>query len=188
MRHSRFVLAAMCVGMWIVAAGQPARAEDASRPTTQPALGLPRAPVRVGTFDPRAVALAYYRSSRFQQHLRELRAECDRSRAAGDASRVAEIESQGKAEQGLAHRQVFGTGPYDGLAERLTSVWPAVLKSGDVDVVVPRAFAARDAVQCVDVTNVILDELHADQKTRDMIRDLTQKVRSGEYDATKYHD
>src|SRR5690349_11160332 len=110
MRHSRFALAAICFGVWILAASRPTGAEGAPRPSTQPTLAMPRASTRVGTFDPRAVALAYYRSPLFELHLREWKAERDRFEAAGDTSRTAEIEAQGKAEQDLAHRQVFGTG------------------------------------------------------------------------------
>ena len=156
--------------------------------TTPPATGPARVAVRVGTFDARAIALAYYRSSFFAERLRALKAEHDRAKAAGDSRRVEQIEAQGRAEQEMAHRQVFGNEPYDSLDAQLSTIWQAVLDKTDVDVVVVRPVATRDGVQIVDVTGAILDGLHADPKTRDMIRDLNGKVRSGKYDPGQFHD
>src|SRR5689334_9264871 len=87
----------------------------ASQPATAPSPGS----ARVGTFDPRAVAIAYYRSPLHAEHLRALKADHDGSKAAGDTGRAEKLEAQGRAEQELAHRQGFGNGPYDSLAAQL---------------------------------------------------------------------
>jgi hypothetical protein len=85
-----------------------------------------------------------------------------------------------------AKHRVFGNGPYDGLVEQLKPVWPKVLTAAEVDVIVPTVFAASPKVQTVDVTEAILKEIGVDEKTRKIIDEMNQKIRSGEYDPAAF--
>ena len=53
--------------------------------------------VRVGTFDSRAVAMAYFGSEPFKRQLNDLRAEYEKAKAAGDEKRVKELGAQGRS-------------------------------------------------------------------------------------------
>jgi hypothetical protein len=163
----------------LVPALRPASAKDAPGPAAS-------AKVRVGTFDPRAVAIAYYRSPLHEQRLDALVAEQKRARAAGDEQRVRQLEKQGKASQDLAHRQAFGNGPYDSLAEQLDSIYPAVAKAHDVKLITAQLAFATPDVDRIDLTDAILQALEADEKTRKVIDDMRRKIASGAYDPATF--
>ncbi|MEJ2483062.1 MAG: hypothetical protein P8049_08080, partial [Gemmatimonadota bacterium] len=67
--------------------------------------------LRIGTFDSRVVALAYYRSP---EGLERMKPEWDRelrdAEAAGDSARVEELKLFMPSFQHLLHQQVFSTG------------------------------------------------------------------------------
>ena len=67
--------------------------------------------LRVGVFDSRAVAAAWYRSKAHMKHISEMKAEHKKAEAAGDTKRAAELEKEGSGSQDLAHRQVFSNEP-----------------------------------------------------------------------------
>lgn len=68
--------------------------------------------VRVGTYDSRSVAIAFAGSEAFNIWMGALKAEHDKAKAAGDYSRVAQLEAEGVARQTLMHRQGFSTAPW----------------------------------------------------------------------------
>ncbi len=59
--------------------------------------------VRVGTFDSRAVAGAYYGSNAFRDLLKGLTAEHEKAKAAGDKKRAKELE----LDIDIQHRNIF---------------------------------------------------------------------------------
>jgi hypothetical protein len=65
--------------------------------------------IHVGTFDSRALAIAYYRSEAFSRQINEMKAEHEEAKAAGDEGRVRELEVKGSAQQELMHKQGFST-------------------------------------------------------------------------------
>jgi len=114
--------------------------------------------VRVGTFDSRAVAGAYYGSDAFHDHLKVLTAEYEKAKAAGDKKRVKELEAEGPASQELAHKQVFGTWPVDNILAKIKGEIPKIAKQADVDVVVSKWYVGyrRTGVEFVDVTDLMV--------------------------------
>ena len=73
----------------------------------------------MGTFDSRAVAVAYVRSDAFADSMRALQADLERAKTAGDEERVAELEAMGPAMQKRIHAQGFGTAPVDDVVARI---------------------------------------------------------------------
>ena len=84
--------------------------------------------MRVGTFDSRAVALAYYRkfyrSPKFVAHLKKLREDRDQANAAGDHEKAKKLEAEGRAEQGHSHSQVFRSAPIDEIVAKIKDQLP----------------------------------------------------------------
>ena len=74
-------------------------------PATAPAVAGGAAPerVRIGTYDPRAVAVAYAPSEFQRRHMAELMEERNKAKAAGDQKRVERLEQQGSFEQRRLH-------------------------------------------------------------------------------------
>ena len=111
--------------------------------------------VRIGTYDSRAIAVAYARSSMPGKLQAQLIAEREKAKAAGDEKRVRELEAQGKAQQARLHEQGFSTASVANLMERIRPEIPAVARAAGVTLVVSKwEVMYRDpAVQYVDVTN-----------------------------------
>ncbi|HEX2971469.1 MAG TPA: hypothetical protein VHP11_04010 [Tepidisphaeraceae bacterium] len=142
--------------------------------------------LRVGTFEPRTVALAYFRSTLHKDQLAAAVADHRKAKEAGDTQRMKQIEAERNREQEDAHRQVFGTGPYDSLAEKLKTIWPQVAQAKDVQVIVGQVYYAPADAQTVDVTDEILKQIGVDAKTQKIIDDLQQKIRTGQYKPEQY--
>ncbi len=92
--------------------------------------------VRVGIFDSRAVATAYYRSALFEKELATLKAEYQKAKDAGDPLRMQALEAQGVAQQQLAHKQGFSTWPVDDILQSLQGDLPQIADTCGVDVIV----------------------------------------------------
>jgi hypothetical protein len=137
--------------------------------------------VRVGIFDARSVAIAYFRSDVHRKYLEGRVAEARQFREAGDHVKANLIERQMRDLQSEAHRQVFGVGPYTPLAERLKGLLEPVARRGGLKAVGPEVFFVADGVESVDVTEELLSALGADEKTRQVIDDMRRKVSDGSY-------
>lgn len=130
--------------------------------------------VVVGTFDSRGVLVAYVHSGGFEQHMRELFAELDRAKAAGDEKRVAELEALGPAMQEKIHQQGFGTAPIDDIIAKIEDSLPGIAREAGVDVIVSKwsLFYTSPAAKFVDVTDRLVDEFDPDEATLASIREL----------------
>lgn len=142
-------------------------AQDASQAGGRPM-------VSVGTFDSRAVAIAYVRSDAFEERLRALKEDLDRARADGDESRAAALEAQGPAMQAQVHRQGFGTAPVDDIIATIVEELPGIATEAGVDVLVSKwALAYRGpSAEFVDVTDRLAAEFDPDSKTLKIIQDI----------------
>ena len=90
--------------------------------------------IRVGTFDSRAVALAYYRkfyrSPEFVAHMKKLMEDRDQAKAAGDHEKAKKLEAKGRAEQEHSHGQVFGSAPIDEIVAKIKDQLPRNCQAG----------------------------------------------------------
>ena len=135
-------------------------------------------PLRVGTFDSRAVALAYYRkfygSPEFTAHLKKLKDEHDQAIAAGDHEKAKKLEAEGRAGQEHSHTQVFGSAPIDEIVAKIKDQLPEIAKQAGVDLIVSKwsiTYRMPDA-ECVDVTVPMARLFQPDEPTWKMLREL----------------
>jgi len=149
-----------------------------AEPAAKDAAGQTVKRLRVGTFDSRAVALAYYRkfcrSPEFVARLKKLKEERDQAKAAGDQEKVKRLEAEGRGEQERSHSQVFGSAPIDEIMAKVKDQLPTVAKKAGVDLIVSKwslAYRSPDA-EFVDVTEPIAKLFQPDEQTLKMIRDL----------------
>jgi len=84
-------------------------------PITVHAQSAAPAAIRVGTYDSRAIAVAWVSSNMHRQWLAQLVAERDKAKAVGDEKKVQEIQARGGAEQARVHEQGFSTASVAGL-------------------------------------------------------------------------
>jgi hypothetical protein len=109
---------------------------------------------RIGTYDSRAIAVAYAHSDMLREWHTKLRAQREEAMKAGDEQRAREIEARGKAAQERLHQQGFSTGSVMSLFERIRQEIPAVARDARVVLIVSKwEVVHRDpSIEYVDVT------------------------------------
>jgi hypothetical protein len=138
-------------------------------------------PIRVGVFDSRAVALAYcrehFQSTEFKDHLKQLKDERDRAKAAGDEEKAKKLEAQGEAGQEQVHLQIFGTAPVDEIVAKIKDQLPEIARQAGVDLIVSKwnlTYQSSEAA-VIDVTELMVKPFHPDEKTMKIIHDLAKQ-------------
>jgi hypothetical protein len=135
-------------------------------------------PIRVGVYDSRGVALAYYRqylrSPEFTARLKKLKEDHDKAKAAGDTEKAKKLEAEGQGMQAHSHAQVFGAAPIDEILAKIKDQLPQIAKQAGVDLIVCKwtiTYQAADA-HLVDVTEQMAKQFQPDEATMKMIRDI----------------
>ena len=133
-----------------------------------------RSELRVGTFDSRAVALAYYRSDAFKKQINEQKAEHAKAKQEGNETRAEELETKGQTQQELAHKQGFGTWPVDDLLEKIKDDIVKIAEEANVDVIVSKWDVVYQApnIEFVDVTDLIVKPFKPDKDTLKTLEEL----------------
>jgi len=129
--------------------------------------------LRVGTYDPRAIAAAYARSDLWNKQLAGKMQEHKQAKADGDEKKVKELEAWGDAQQRRLHRQGFGNEPVDNILAFIKDDLPKVAQDAKVVLIVPKADWHDEAsVEVVDVTDRMVDCLNPTVQTRQVIAEL----------------
>jgi len=130
--------------------------------------------VVLGTFDSRALAVAYARSEPFETWLGDLRAKQKEAKAAGDAELVAEIEAQGEAQQHRFHLQAFCAAPVPDIVEHIEDRLPEVAKEAGLDAIVSKweVIYQRPDVTFVDVTDDLVALFDPDEQTLATVEEM----------------
>lgn len=139
----------------------------AEQPGSKPA-------VRIGTYDTRAVAVAYAASSHMKETLAGLMKARDAARAAGNTAEVKAIEAKGEALQRKLHRQGISNMPVDDLLEPVSDRLASVAKEAGVVAIVPRVNCASAEVEVVDVTDRIVALYEPTQRTLKMVASVRE--------------
>lgn len=162
---SKFVLITSAVAALACAVGAQSTADEVR-------------PIRVGTFDSRAIAVAYAHSPHLEKTMKALVAERDRAKADGNQERVRELEAQGAAHQRKLHEQGFSTGSVSDLLALIAADLPAIADAAGVDLIVSRFDVAwqREGVVPVDVTDRLVAPFHPSEKTRAMIEAVRKQA------------
>ena len=135
------------------------------------------AKLRIGTFDSRLVALAYYRSAHGHDALSGLREDIARAKAANDDKRLKGLEAKGPALQNLMHQQVFGCLSVPNVLAAVSDSLPMIAARAGVSMLVSKWEIRCDTsgAERVDVTLQIVDLFQPDPATRAMIEDAMKQ-------------
>ena len=161
-----------------VAQAEPAGSDDSA------------AKLRVGVFDSRAVALAYYRSAAHMDQIREMKREHAEAKKNGDEERAEELSQKGQRSQHLAHLQGFGTYRIDDLLERIKDGIPGIAEEAGVDIIVSKwdLVHSAPAVELVDVTLQMVKPFDPSPETLKMIAEELPKVDPVPLEELEKHD
>ena len=128
--------------------------------------------LRVGTFDTRAVALAYGRSAGFHEWVRTLMGRAEQAKAEGDDQLLAQLEAEGEAKQEELHRQVFGGAPIDEILASIEDSLPEIARAAGVDVIVTGVLYQAPGAVIVDVSREMATPFEPDAKTLEILEQL----------------
>jgi hypothetical protein len=141
--------------------------------TGAPATAPPK--FRIGTYDARAVAVAYAHSERNQKAVKEKMQELKDAEAKGDAKRIKELKTWGESHQWLLHMQGFAGAPVEGILAAMKEQLAAAAKAAGVQAIARKADFADDQVEVVDVTDHLVKLFNPSEKTLKTIRELRQR-------------
>ena len=142
----------------------------------EPAKEADKSKVRVGVFDSRAVACAWYRSKAHMKQISEMKTEHEKAKANGNTKRVAELEKEGSGSQEAAHRQVFSNEPIDDVLKRIEKNLPKIAESAGADILVSKwEIAYQDkSVKYVDVTWEMVNLFDPDEDAVKTIKEVIE--------------
>ena len=142
------------------------------------ASGQPPAPaLRIGTYDSRAIAIAFAHSDLLREQQRGLMAELEQARTANDGKRVAELQSRGRSLQHLLHQQGFSTGSVVNIMDRIKDAIPAVAKDAGVLIIVSKweVLYRHPSIEYVDVTMPLAMKFNPSQRGLKIIEELPKR-------------
>lgn len=134
------------------------------------------AKVRFGTYDARAVAVAYARSSACAESLKALQARLDQAVAKNEKGAKERIARAADRRQWLAHRQAFGRASVDDAMRAVNDKLPGIARQAGVEAIVYAPDFVSEQVELVDCTAEIVALFNPDERTRKMAMS-TQKVK-----------
>jgi Skp family chaperone for outer membrane proteins len=132
---------------------------------------------RIGTFDSRAVALAFWHSDEGKKQIDGIFEEHKKAKAAKDEKRVKQLAIEGPGLQVRMHQQVFSTGSVTDIVEKIKAKLPQIAKDAGVSLIIPKwQIAYRDpSVEYVDVTPQLVKLFNPADKTLKAIEELRKQ-------------
>lgn len=131
------------------------------------------APLRIGTYDTRAIAVAYAPSD--YNPVGEKMAEHAAAKAAGDDERIAELEAWGAEHQRQLHRQAFARVPVTDLLAHVADRLPEVADRRGLAAIVADTDWVATGVERIDVTMDLVALYDPSERTVNMVEDLVDK-------------
>jgi len=152
-------VAVACMTVECVAAGEQSSQE-------------PPAKVRIGAFDSRAIAMAYFGMAIRDGLLENLYAEHRKATASRDDKLAAKLATKGQLLQKLLHRQMFGAARAPDAVAKIKPSLPKLADSLGVDMVVSVHDIAFQgpSIEVVDVTMEMVELFDPDPETLEKIR------------------
>ena len=154
----------MCLGLFLAGCCSP---QD--QPTS--------ASTRIGTYDSRAVALAYWHEhDRLNQYIKPLMQQAQDAKDAGNTQRFQELAQKLRAHQELLHQQVFSTEPIDDILDSLPDRLAHVTAQADVTALVSKwdkqSLQRYKSAQLIDVTDLIVAQFSLTNEKLETIRQI----------------
>lgn len=146
-------------------------------PAAAQSTGTPK--VRIGTYDARAVAVAYAHSELNNQQVKEKMQELKDAEAREDAKRVKELKAWGEAHQWLLHMQGFAGAPVEDILARKKDEVAAVAKAAGVEAIARKADYTAANVEVVDVTDELVKLFKPSEKALKTIAEVRKHPAMG---------
>ena len=133
---------------------------------------------RIGTYDSRAIAVAYANSGEYRQEIVKLRKDFEQAKAAQDEKRTKELEARGLAAQARFHQQGFSTGSVINIMDKIRPDLAAVAKDAGVVMIVSKweLVYADPSIEYVDVTMPLVMKFKPNEQTLKWVESMKAKA------------
>jgi hypothetical protein len=133
--------------------------------------------VRVGTFDSRAIAIAYVRSPLYAPVIQGWKDKYEKAKAEKNEEVIKECEAWGTTHQQLLHLQGFSIGSVAEILEKVKDDLPKVAQEAGVDIIVSKWEVAyrNPSIEIVDVTSHLVKLFNPDERTLKTIEGLSKQ-------------
>ena len=130
--------------------------------------------IRIGTFDSRAVTIAYAQSKSFQMRADQVKALHNAAKKEGNEERVKELEAAASEMQDLLHKQGFGTWPVDDILERIEDEIPKIAEEAGVDIIVSKwdVVYQKPGVELINITEFIVKPFNPGEETMQAVIEI----------------
>jgi hypothetical protein len=130
--------------------------------------------IKIGVFDSRVVALAYFRSTEQMTRLKGMHKELQQAKTDNNEKRVQELEKEGPWTQIRMHQQVFSNAGVSNIMKKISNELPAIAKEAGVLLIVSKWDMPYidPSVETVDVTLPIAKLFKSDEQTLKIIEQM----------------
>lgn len=150
-----------------------------SAQATEPSPPQNKAKDRIGTYDSRAIAVAFAGSAAQRKMMEPLKVAHKKAKLAGDHVEVRRLEAEGKALQDKAHRQAFSTAPVDDLLEFIADALPEIRRAAGVTTLISmwdeKMLARYPGAEKTDVTDSLVDAFQPLERQRKTIAEIRKQ-------------
>lgn len=126
--------------------------------------------VRIGTYDSRAIAIAYA-PSKFNPVKNNMK-KYEQAKTDNDKEKMKMLEDWGKKHQRQLHRQGFSVVPVNDLLAHVKDQIPGVAEKAGVVAIVRYCDFTSDQVEIVDVTDQLIQLFDPSEKTLKWVREI----------------
>ncbi len=134
------------------------------------------APERIGTYDSRVVAYAYFSSDANLRRIGTMVKDARDAKAAGEMERFRELDTRVKNEQRRIHLQAFSTASVTNILTEIKDRLPAIEKRAGVSLLISKwntaALKRHPHARRVDVTDTLAKVFKPDEKRWKMIASI----------------
>jgi hypothetical protein len=141
------------------------------------ALGQTPPKVRVGTFDSRVVALAYYRSALFAPSVQSWNDKMDKAKAEKNEKLIQELEAKAATDHNYGMLQVFSQLSIGDILEKVKDKLPQVAQEAGADMIVSQweVVQKTPSVEIVDITSPLAKLFNPDEQTLKYIEGMLER-------------
>ena len=117
--------------------------------------------VRIGTYDSRAIAIAFVGSEIFNQLMTDLKSRHDLAKATGSTKVMATLEAEATARQETLHKQAFSTEPVNNILKHIANRLTNIKEQAKVSIILSKwdrqALGKHKTLEQVDVTMLLIE-------------------------------
>lgn len=133
---------------------------------------------RIGVFDSRAVAVAFYNSkfSDTQQIFQSLGSQMQEAKSKDDKEAISELEREATLRQAMMHEQGFGKGSINNISETVKDKMTQLAKDENLSAIVSKwelVFSGKD-VELIDITEKIVEFFEPNDQIKTMVKEIMQ--------------